>query len=178
MTNSMHDLLIMLSGGDRRSIGRADEAVTLVLAEPALLGVLFDGMTSNDPVLCMRSADVAEKVSSVRPELLIPYSTLLIETLAGQKQQEVRWHVAPMLSRLALAGADEERVLRILFSFTDDRSRIVRTAAMQALSDMALRSVRFIPEVLPHIRHLTKTGSPAMQSRGRRLIAELERGDA
>jgi hypothetical protein len=40
----MRPLLQKLQGGDRRSIGRVDEVVAGVLAEPSLFGVVFEGM--------------------------------------------------------------------------------------------------------------------------------------
>ncbi len=53
----MSDLLGKLQGGDRRSIGRADEVVADVLNDPALFDDLFQGMLHDDPVVRMRSAD-------------------------------------------------------------------------------------------------------------------------
>lgn len=37
----MHKILKMLAGGDRRSIGRSNEVVGLVLYEPKLIDILF-----------------------------------------------------------------------------------------------------------------------------------------
>jgi len=151
----MHELLQLLSGGDRRSIGRANAVAALVLDQPALLGVLFDGLATTDPVLRMRCADAAEKVTAMRPDYLVPYKGTLIEQLCGVEQQEVRWHLAPMLARLPLAGPDEALVLAILRGYTKDRSSIVKTAAMQALADLAVRSPRLRAEVLaPWKEHL------------------------
>lgn len=50
----MHAILKKLKGADRRSIGRVDEVVTEVLADPHLFGVVFDGMLSNNAVVRMR----------------------------------------------------------------------------------------------------------------------------
>ena len=63
-------VLRTLSGGDRRSIGKADRVVEQVLKTPALLGDVVRGFSHDDPVIRMRSADVAEKVSAVHPEWL------------------------------------------------------------------------------------------------------------
>ncbi len=43
MDVSMHPLLQKLDGGDRRSIGRSEEVVADVLADPALFDVVFQG---------------------------------------------------------------------------------------------------------------------------------------
>jgi hypothetical protein len=60
--HALHPLLQMLTGSDRRSIGRSNEVVARVLKEPALLDLLFSGMLWHDPLLAMRCADAAEKV--------------------------------------------------------------------------------------------------------------------
>ncbi|HUT73164.1 MAG TPA: hypothetical protein VMW89_21030 [Desulfatiglandales bacterium] len=53
----MKDILEKLKGGDRRSIGRVGEVAKDVLSDPSLFRVLFKGLSSDDPVIRMRSAD-------------------------------------------------------------------------------------------------------------------------
>lgn len=167
------ELLAGLSGGDRRSVGRAAEAVLLVRRQPALLAQLFDGMRSDDPVLAMRCADVAEKVTAQHADWLTPYRSLLLGPLMDIEQQEVRWHVVPMLSRLTLDGPEADRVMDWLEAATQDRSSIVRTMVMQAMADLAIAHPRLAAKVRRHIEELTVTGSPAMRARGRRLLARM-----
>lgn len=166
----------MLRGGDRRSIGRADEAATLVLAAPERFGALFGVLSDPDPVIAMRAADAVEKVTRTRPDLLVPYKhRILIETAAiGQK--EVRWHTAMLIPRLPLNGDERRQAVEILFRFLEDDSRIVKTEAMQALAELAQQDAELVPKILPVIRRLTETGSPAMKSRGRKLLSRLEKG--
>lgn len=64
-------------------------------------------MRLDDSLIRMRCADAAEKVTAIHPEYLIPYKKLLLETLSGIEQPEVRWHVAPMLARLPLSEAEQ-----------------------------------------------------------------------
>jgi hypothetical protein len=168
----MHAILRQLAGGDRRSIGNSSAVVSLVLSDPSLFAALFSGILSDDPVVRMRAADAAEKVTVQHPEYLQPYKDKLIAERADIGQKEFRWHVAQMLPRLELNDADLSRVLPILFSYLNDRSRIVKTCAMQALADLAKRTPQLRPSVLVHLRELTITGTPAMKARGRRLIAQ------
>ncbi|RZI41985.1 hypothetical protein EGT07_15380 [Herbaspirillum sp. HC18] len=171
----MHSLLQSLSGGDLRSIGESNRAVSVVLEQPELMKVLIQGIESADPVLRMRCADAAEKITISRLEWLIPYKKKLLQKLSRIEQQEVRWHVAPMLARLPLSKTEELSVLGILLGYTNDRSSIVKTMAMQALTDMACRSPRLLPEVGQHIEELTAIGTPAMKARGRKLLVKLKR---
>ncbi len=168
------DLWVMLSGGDLRSIGRADEVVALVQGHPSLFAALVQGMQSDDAILKARCADAAEKVSAVHPEWLIPHKAMLIEQLSLDPQPEVRWHVAPMLARLPLDGAVLTQAVTRLTEWLNDTSSIVKTMSMQALADLAERHEVLRPEVLRHLRELTVIGTPAMKARGRKLLKRLD----
>jgi len=82
MTMVTSSLLRKLEGGDRRSIGRADEVVAAVLGQPTLFGSLFAGLSGDDPVVRARAADAVEKITVVHPEYLQPYKSNLIGPLA------------------------------------------------------------------------------------------------
>lgn len=169
----MHPLLQSLSGGDRRSVGAANRAVITVLENPGLVGILFQGIDTPDPVLRMRCADVIEKVTRGRPDLLTPFKKEIMNRLSKVEQQEVRWHVAPMLARLPLTEAEETTVVSLLLGYTNDRSSIVKTMAMQALTDMALCNPRLLPEIKRHVEELSVIGTAAMKARGRKLLKSM-----
>jgi hypothetical protein len=169
----MNDPLSQLTGGDRRSIGRVPEVVQQVLEEPTCFPALFEGMVHPDPVVRMRAADAVEKITTTHPELLQPFKERLIGQVAKSDQQEVRWHVAQMLPRLELDGEERATSIGILRDYLHDRSRIVKTFAMQALADFAERDAALRPEVIQLLEDLTRTGSPAMASRGRKLQRKL-----
>ena len=169
----MHPLLHTLSRGDRRSVGESNRAVLAVLECPELIGVLFQGLETPDPILRMRCADAIEKVTANRPELLLPFKKTILNRLSKLEQQEVRWHVAPMLARLPLTEAEEVTVVNVLLGYTNDRSSIVKTLSMQALADIALRSHRLLPEIKQHIEELSIIGTPAMKARSKKLLKSL-----
>lgn len=156
--------------------GRADEVVGDVLDDPGLFEVVFRGMTHDDPLIRMRAVDVVEKVTCQQSELLEPFRGELLELAEQATQQEVRWHVALMLPRVALNARERRKTYAILLRYLDDNSGIVRTNAMQALADLALRWPSFRTDVVPLLGELTRDGTPAMRSRGRKLLARLARG--
>ena len=172
------DILSKLTGGDRRSIGRVEEVIADVEADPALFETLFWGMIHDDPLVRMRAADAVEKLSADMPELLRPFKEPLLTDIAAVQQQEVRWHVAQMLPRLDLSLAERRQALAIQRGYLDGRSKIVKTFAMQAMADLALQEPALRPEVVPLLRELTQTGSPAMRSRGQKLLRKLDEADA
>ena len=57
------NILSLLEGKDRRSIGAADRVVAMVSKDPKQFTALIAGMWSTDGVVRMRAADAAEKVT-------------------------------------------------------------------------------------------------------------------
>lgn len=173
MTHS--SLIRKLRGGDRRSIGHVPEVVREVLKKPELAGELVAGIVSDDPVLRMRAADALEKVSKERPALLGPFKDILLDTAADSDQQEVRWHLAQMLPRLELSRKELDGVVSVLLGYLSDRSSIVTVCALQALVELSARDRDLRSAMKPVVERACRHGSPAMRSRGRKLLAVLKR---
>jgi hypothetical protein len=171
-------ILAELTGGDRRSIGRAGEAAGRVLKNPALFPDLFAGLLDSDPLIRMRAADAVEKVTRRRPDLLQPWKQSLLERVSQLAEKEMRWHVAQMLPRLNLTPRERSIALGILTGYLADASSIVKTFSMQALADFALRDEELMAQTAPLIERLTRTGTPAMKSRGRKLLQQFRRANA
>jgi hypothetical protein len=66
----MHEELNKLAEGGRRSIGKSNEVVVDVIRNPSLLGLVFQSMLSDDPLIRMRSADPIEKITVMHQLLL------------------------------------------------------------------------------------------------------------
>lgn len=170
----MNSILKKLEGGDRRSIGKVDEVVVDVLNNPQLFSTLFDCILVDDPVVRMRAADAVEKITAEHPEYLRPLKNKLIKKVARIKQQEVRWHSAQMFPRLKLTKKERREILELLDEYLKDKSGIVKTFAMQALADFAMDDPHLRPSIVKKLEKLTRTGTPAMKSRGRNLLAKLK----
>jgi len=168
-------VLDRLAGGDRRSIGDADAVARLVATSPRLFDALIHGLWHTDPMVSMRAADAAEKITRRAPELLQPYKKELLGLLSEATQQELRWHLAVMIPRLSLNGKELRRAGGILCSYLVDRSSIVRTFALQGLADLARQEPSMRPAVVELLREAVRGGSPAMKARSRRLLSSLER---
>lgn len=164
----------MLKGGDRRSIGNADQIAKLVLSEPKRFSELVECLWDEDPIVRMRAADAAEKVTVTRPELLKPHKQELLGVLAEAEQIELRWHLALMVPRLALTSPERQRVAASLQRYLEDRSSIVKTFALQGLADLA-RQDPGLRELAKHaIEESFQTGTAAMKARARKLRKDLK----
>jgi hypothetical protein len=171
------DILSILSGGDRRSIGRADDALAALDCDPSLLEALFTGMLGDDPVVAMRSADVAEKYSLTHPNCLDPYKQTLLEQVAPLPQQEIRWHAAQMIPRLKMSPGEVDLAIARMQTYLQDPSGIVRTFAMQALFDLAQGDEGQLKRIRPLLEKCTRDGTPAMRTRGKKLLKQLDAQD-
>lgn len=166
-------LLGMLTGGDRRSIGRSDAVVGLVGRDPSLLGSLVDGLESDDVLIRMRAADALEKATVEHHEWLVPYKKRFLRIADGASQQEVRWHMAQMLPRLQLTPTERRGAVRLLLKYRGDASSIVRTFALQALVELSVGDEKLRRKVAALLRSALRTGTPAMRSRARKLLGRL-----
>jgi len=124
------DILSVLAGGDRRSIGRVGAVVPFVLAHPEQLPVLLDGMEGEDEVLRMRCADAAEKISVSRPDWFVPLRSRLLQLSRASVQQELRWYIAQMLPRIGLDALQRAVSSAVLLDYLSDMCCIVPTPSM------------------------------------------------
>ncbi len=170
----MSKILQKLRGDDLRSIGKADEVVQDILNDPSLFKEVFEGMLNKDPVIRMRSADTIEKVSAKHPEYLQPFKSKLINQIPKIEQQEVRWHVAQMFSYIKTNKTECGKIIKILLSYIEtDESKIVKTFSMQTLADLAEKDEQIKPKIVNLIKEMIKNGSPAIISRGKKLLKQL-----
>ncbi len=169
----MADILKKLRGGDRRSIGQADQVVEEVLANTTLFEPVFQGMTHEDPVVRMRASDVIEKVTRVRPELLAGFCSRVIDLLKTGQQQEVCWHLAQIAPRLACQPQERSRLLDLLKGLLSHKSKIVQVSAMEALTALAEETPALTGEVIRLVEAQMASGAPSVTARGRKLLQRL-----
>jgi hypothetical protein len=166
----------MLKDGERRSIGRSNEVVALVLGQPRHFSKLLACLWHDDPLIRMRAADAAEKVSSIRPGVLKRHKSELLGLLSETTQIELRWHLALMIPRLKLGAREREQASKSLQRYMHDRSSIVKTFAMQALADLAQGDPGLRSQVAELLEGSARSGTPAMKARARKLLKAASHG--
>ena len=169
----MTKVLCKLKGGDRRSIGRADEVVTDIQKNQSLFKEVFKGLYSDDNVVRMRSADVVEKISRQNPGLLAGFEKTIIKELSQIEQQEICWHIALLLPRLSYTKTQEKEIFEILKGYLSHKSKIVNVNAMEALAILATKNNTILQDVKQIIKSEVASGSPAIQARGKKLLKRL-----
>ena len=86
---------------------------------------------------------------------------------------KVRWHVAQMLPRLLQSSDEREIAFSILLGCLDDESRIDKTFSRQVPAELAKDDASLRARVVALLEDLSKTGGPAMRTRGRKLLDRL-----
>jgi HEAT repeat protein len=171
----MVNIFKKLQGGDRRSIGKVQEVLKDVSKDPSQFEILIQGMLHEDPLIRMRAADAVEKFTAKHPEYLHPHKQIIIQQISKLEQQEVRWHVAQIFPRLMVTDAEKKRIIKILQDYLQDKSKIVVTFALQALSDFGAKDPILRHEVRSILSHYAKTGSPAIKNRATKLLNKMNK---
>jgi hypothetical protein len=169
----MTGIISKLKGGDRRSIGRANEVAQEVEQNPHLFEALFNGLYDEDPIIRMRSADAIEKVTQTQPQLLSGYTSKLISILELPQQQEVCWYLAQIVPRVEYSEEEAQKVIFVLKQYLNHKSKIVEVCAMEALAGFAEKNPLILNEMIHLIETRVKDGSPAVKSLGRKLLHRL-----
>lgn len=154
--------------------GNSEKVVGQVLLNPALFKDVINAVLIDSPPIRMRATDAIEKITRVHPEWLKPYKKRILNDFANINQKEVRWHIAQLLPRLNLTKKEREKAYNLMLSYLKDKSSIVKTFSMQALTDIALQDGSYVDEVQKLIAHLIAEGTPAMKSRGKKLLVTLD----
>ncbi len=164
----------LLRGGDRRSIGKADQIAKLILSESKRFAELLKCLCVEDPIVRMRAADAAEKITVTHPELLKSHKQELLGLLDKAEQIELRWHLALMVPRLTLSGPEKARAAAALQRYLEDRSSIVKTFALQGLADLARQDASLRESVRRSLEESLRAGTAAMKARARKLLKEMQ----
>jgi HEAT repeat protein len=164
-------LLALLSHGDRRSIGRADEVAFTVLRRPGYLPELAAGLWHPEPLVRMRAGDALEKVSRQRPDWLRPIGQDLLDLAARTEEQELQWHLAQLLPRVGLSVRQRKALVPVLRRYLQVPSVIVRVSALQALVELMGTDSKLRPLVRRQLLRALMEGSPAERARARKLLA-------
>ena len=158
--------------------GRVLQVADLIARLPRRAERLIELLWDDDPGIASRAADVLERISAHPSRALLrvlnDYKEALLGLLPDARFIKLRWNLAFVLPRLALTLAEARRAAATLYTFLDDRSSIVKTAALQGLADLTRQDPDSLPAVLDLLRIQGRSGTPAMRARSRHLIQRLD----
>lgn len=138
---------------------------------------LIELLWDDDPGVANRAADTLERVfhdpTPALRRILGEFKEALIGLLPEARYIKLRWNLAFTIPRLPLTAPEARRVAATLESYLEDRSSIVKTAALQGLADLTRHDPALLPAVLDLLRIHGRSGTPAMRARSRHLLKRL-----
>jgi hypothetical protein len=139
---------------------------------------LIELLWDDDPGVASRAADVLERISrdaspAIR-RVLEEYKEAMLGLLPDARFIKLRWNLALLIARLPLTFSEARRAASALQFYLDDRSSIVKTAALQGLADLPRHDPGSLPAVLDLFRIQGRSGTPAMRARSRLLLKRLD----
>jgi hypothetical protein len=165
-----------LTGGDRRSIARANRALDAVVRDPRRLPELVALARDDDPLVAMRAVDLLEKLARSHPDWIAPHKRLFIGPLADSDRWEIHLQIVRALPLFRWSRTDRRRVIEILSRDVDYPQTFVRAWALDSLSIFATTDASLVPLVRRHLRRFQASGSKALAARARHVSARLSAG--
>ena len=157
---------------------RTVEVAAWIRDHPRQAGRLIELLWDDDAGVANRAADVLERVSiepsPILRRVIADYKEALLGLLPDARFIKLRWNLAFLIARLPLTLPEARRAASVLHTFLDDRSSIVKTAALQGLADLTGHDPASLPEVLDLLRIQGRSGTPAMRARSHHLIQRLD----
>lgn len=164
----------LLSGGDRRSIAQAGEALRRIEREPALVGDLTRLTADADWLVSMRALDLLEKLAHSHPDRVEPHRQVFIGPLADSDKWEIHLQIVRALPLFRWTDREMPRVLEILRRDVGHRQKFVRAWAADSLSLFALADPSLLPVVMEAVDAFERSGSKALATRARVIRQRLE----
>lgn len=161
----------LLSGGDKRSLGKSQMVVLQTRKAPSLFKEVYEAIYAEDEVLAMRAVDAVEKIAQKQPEWLMPYKKELLNQMSHFKTKEHRWHVPLLLSYLSLSKQEVAKVYKQLTAWLKDikSGKIAKVNCLQALVDLSMKYPQLKSGVKRLLNEQKVEKSPAIQARVRKL---------
>jgi len=164
------ELYEKLSGGDLRSIGKADVIASEIKSQ-ADFDILFDYLHSDNRLIVMRAADAIEKITIKRADFLYGHKEEVLALCKRANNIEFKWHLALLLSRLTLTENEYAEVFELLSSWLLDpkESKIVRVNSIQALFELSTQDMATRQKFGNMLNEVEKENIPSLLARIRKI---------
>lgn len=166
----MGQILEWLSGGDLRSDGMSNEAADFVLKNPEMFDELYEGLKISDDVVRGRTADALEKISRVRPDMLVDHLPKLLQIAEEDHVPMVKMHLTMIFGHLAMYEERLSELISALLNLLDNGSVFTRSWAIVSLCIIARKYPEECNQILERIEPIQRDQSIAMRTKARMAI--------
>ncbi|MGA9673430.1 MAG: hypothetical protein WBQ94_29840 [Terracidiphilus sp.] len=168
----------LAEGRNPLALGRVCALTQRFRAQPQKAAQLIQFLWDNDEGVSSRAADILERISRTScpalDRIFSEYKKAFLGLLPEAKPKKLRWNLALMLGRLPLTPSEARRATAVLESWLNDKSSIVKTAALQGIADLTMCDPAMLPGAVDLLRIQGRSGTPAMRARSRILLKRLE----
>lgn len=161
--------------GKKNSLGRVNDVIESVLAEPSQLEELYLTMFDDDAWVRMRAADGFEKICRVHPEWTGAYIDRIQTELDKSEQASIQWHIAEIYCQVALNETQKKHALEWLKNLleTPNVDWIVAGDAMKALVYFNTKDEFATDELKRLLRVQLKHKSKAIRKKADKLLLSV-----
>ena len=168
----------MLSGGDRRSIAKANDVCDLVIGRLVPVSAVVGLTVHADPLVAMRAFDVLEKIARVEPELLRSHRHVFLRRRPGDERWEIQLQIVRALPLLRWTARERARAKHILLQQLEHPQPFVRAWALDGLVTLAHHDHALTGVLTRNLLSFERSRSRALKARARHIRARLSRRPA
>ncbi|MBP2626397.1 MAG: hypothetical protein H6Q68_1108 [Firmicutes bacterium] len=144
----------LLCEDNEQSRNLLEELLEVAAADPLIFDGVMRGILHSDPCIRMKAAEMAEKITRVRPLFLTPFKRILLKEVAAIEQVEVRQQVALLYGRVFWDEWDLKQVVTLLGQWIETQSseQIVGNS-LQSLHTLAMQKEWISPVYFQHLKN-------------------------
>jgi hypothetical protein len=163
----------LLTGGDRRTIAQAPQALALVNENPALVADLAVLTNDADWLVVQRAFDLLEKLAHAHPDWIEPHKLVFIGPHALSDKWEIRLQIVRALPLFDWTSVQRKRVEEILRDGVEFNQTFVRAWSLDSLAKFAEHNEKLRPTVQRYLQAFARSGSKALQARAKAIRQRL-----
>ena len=131
-----------------------EQLVEVAAADPLIFDGVMRGIVHSDPGIQMQAAEMAEKITRVRPLFLTPFKRILLREMAAIEQVEVRQQVALLYGRVFWDEWDLKQVVALLGEWIEAKSdEQITKNSLESLHTLAMQKEWISPTYLQHLKN-------------------------
>jgi hypothetical protein len=167
----------MLTGGHPNSLGRTEEVVEIVLADPGRMEELLDGYGSDDAVVRLRISSALKRVSRRDPDLLARHLDRYLDEVSALDQPSAEWTLAQISRGMEprLTATQRDRAVSLMKdNLAGSNDWIVLAQTSETLGQWAADDAGLRAWLRPHLERLTGDPRKSVAGKATRVLASLE----
>lgn len=131
-----------------------EQLVEVAAADPLIFDGVMRGIVHSDPGIRIQAAEMAEKITRVRPLFLTPFKRILLREMAAIEQVEVRQQVALLYGRVFWDEWDLKQVVALLGEWIEAKSdEQITKNSLESLHTLAMQKEWISPTYLQYLKN-------------------------